>query len=196
MICRRDLDRVRVFSRGGNDWTDRAPRIADGRAALNVMSITIVRGRCGVCRRDGVSDFDLPSYAMAGRARATHSCTRSICLSLTGTTCAEKPGRLAEMHSRACYATARWKPTSVTAFGFLGTLTRRWRDRVPARVPHGSGGRCRQTARPAISVRAFAGLGEDHEPEFTGGDANLKMVKKRQARLADNARQYELAVRP
>jgi hypothetical protein len=34
--CRRELDRVRVFSRRGND-----PRIADGLAALNVMSITI-----------------------------------------------------------------------------------------------------------------------------------------------------------
>ena len=39
------------------------PRIADGLAALNVMSVTI-DGEGVVCRRDGVSDFDLLCYAM------------------------------------------------------------------------------------------------------------------------------------
>ena len=29
-ICRRDGERVRVFSRQGNDWTDRVPLIAGG----------------------------------------------------------------------------------------------------------------------------------------------------------------------
>ena len=29
-ICRRDGDRVRVFSRNGRDWTDRVPLIAEG----------------------------------------------------------------------------------------------------------------------------------------------------------------------
>jgi bifunctional non-homologous end joining protein LigD len=33
-ICRRDGDRVRVFSRRGHDWTDRVPMIADALAAL------------------------------------------------------------------------------------------------------------------------------------------------------------------
>jgi bifunctional non-homologous end joining protein LigD len=33
-ICRRDGDRVRVFSRRGHDWTDRVPRIAEALAAL------------------------------------------------------------------------------------------------------------------------------------------------------------------
>ena len=28
-ICRRDGDRVRVFSRNGRDWTDRVPLIAE-----------------------------------------------------------------------------------------------------------------------------------------------------------------------
>ena len=35
-ICRRDGDRVRVFSRRGNDHTDRAPAIAEALLALKV----------------------------------------------------------------------------------------------------------------------------------------------------------------
>jgi hypothetical protein len=37
-ICRRDGDRVRVFSRRGNDYTDRVPAIAEALAALRVKS--------------------------------------------------------------------------------------------------------------------------------------------------------------
>jgi bifunctional non-homologous end joining protein LigD len=33
-ICRRDGDRVRVFSRRGNDYTERVPRIVDTLARL------------------------------------------------------------------------------------------------------------------------------------------------------------------
>jgi bifunctional non-homologous end joining protein LigD len=56
-ICRRDGDRVRVFSRGGYDWTDRVPVIADALRSLRVKSMTI-DGEGVVCRQDGVSDFD------------------------------------------------------------------------------------------------------------------------------------------
>jgi bifunctional non-homologous end joining protein LigD len=56
-ICRRDGDRVRVFSRRGNDYTDRVPLIVDALKALRVKSITL-DGEGVVCRSDGVSDFD------------------------------------------------------------------------------------------------------------------------------------------
>ena len=56
-ICRRDGDRVRVFSRRGNDYTDRVPTIAKALAALRVKSVTL-DGEGVVCREDGVSDFD------------------------------------------------------------------------------------------------------------------------------------------
>jgi bifunctional non-homologous end joining protein LigD len=55
-ICRREGDRVRVFSRRGYDWTDRVPRIAEGLAALRVKSVTL-DGEGIVCGPDGVSDF-------------------------------------------------------------------------------------------------------------------------------------------
>ena len=56
-ICRRDGDRVRVFSRRGYDWTDRVPRIAEAISKLRVKSLTL-DGEGVVCREDGVSDFD------------------------------------------------------------------------------------------------------------------------------------------
>jgi bifunctional non-homologous end joining protein LigD len=56
-ICRREGDRVRVFSRRGHDWTDRVPLIAEALQALRVRSVTI-DGEGAVCRPDGVSDFD------------------------------------------------------------------------------------------------------------------------------------------
>jgi bifunctional non-homologous end joining protein LigD len=56
-ICRRDGERVRVFSRRGNDRTDRVPLIAEALTALKVKSVTI-DGEGVVCREDGVSDFE------------------------------------------------------------------------------------------------------------------------------------------
>jgi bifunctional non-homologous end joining protein LigD len=56
-ICRRDGDRVRVYSRNGRDWTDRVPLIAEALTKLQVKSVTL-DGEGVVCRADGVSDFD------------------------------------------------------------------------------------------------------------------------------------------
>ena len=64
-VCRREGDRVRVFSRRGHDWTDRVPLIAEALTSLRVKSVTI-DGEGVVCRPDGVSDFD-PLRAAVGR---------------------------------------------------------------------------------------------------------------------------------
>lgn len=56
-ICRRDGDRVRIFSRRGNDYTDRVPLIAQALAALPVKSVTL-DGEGVVCDANGLPDFD------------------------------------------------------------------------------------------------------------------------------------------
>ena len=56
-ICRRDGDRVRVFSHRGHDWTERVPAITEALSALRVKSITL-DGEGVVCDANGVSDFD------------------------------------------------------------------------------------------------------------------------------------------
>jgi len=64
-ICRREGDGVRVFSRRGNDYTDRVPAIADALGALKVKSVTL-DGEGVVCDPDGVTDFVL-LWAALGR---------------------------------------------------------------------------------------------------------------------------------
>ena len=71
-IVTRELDRVRVFSRRGNDWTDRVPRIVDAVLALSVTTLTI-DGEGVVCRPDGVSDFNLLRAAVGRRGSCMHS---------------------------------------------------------------------------------------------------------------------------
>src|SRR6516225_6201460 len=55
-ICRRDGDRVRIFSRRGHEWTERVPRIVETLSRLRVK--VTLDGEGVVCRADGVSDFD------------------------------------------------------------------------------------------------------------------------------------------
>jgi bifunctional non-homologous end joining protein LigD len=50
MICRRDGDRLRVFTRRGHDWTDRVPKIAEALASLRVSSTTICEELAGLVK--------------------------------------------------------------------------------------------------------------------------------------------------
>jgi ATP-dependent DNA ligase len=82
-ICRRDGERVRVFSRNGRDWTDRVPLIPEALAKLPVRSVTL-DGEGVVCEADGVSDFDrargaseYPRTGNCARAHQSLSTTQS-----------------------------------------------------------------------------------------------------------------------
>ena len=57
LIVRRNGERIRLFTRGGYDWTDRYPRVAGAVADLRVKSVTI-DGEVVVCRPNGKPDFD------------------------------------------------------------------------------------------------------------------------------------------
>jgi len=65
-ICRRDGDRVQLFTRRGHNWTDRAPQITEAMQALPVTSATI-DGEAVVCDSSGISDFHRLGAALAGR---------------------------------------------------------------------------------------------------------------------------------
>jgi bifunctional non-homologous end joining protein LigD len=56
-ICRRDGDRVRVYSRWGKDWSDKVPAIVAALAALPVMSATL-DGEGVVVDERGLTDFE------------------------------------------------------------------------------------------------------------------------------------------
>jgi bifunctional non-homologous end joining protein LigD len=72
-ICRRDGDRVRVFSRRGNDYTERVPRIVDTLTRLPAISVTL-DGEGVACGPDGVTDFELL------RAAVGRPSLREVCL--------------------------------------------------------------------------------------------------------------------
>ena len=57
-ICRGEGNRVRVFSRRGNDYTDRVPRIVDTLVRLPASSVTL-DGEGVACDPNGVTNFDL-----------------------------------------------------------------------------------------------------------------------------------------
>jgi bifunctional non-homologous end joining protein LigD len=65
-ICRRDGDRVRVFSRWGKDWSDKVPAIVEALAALPVTSATL-DGEGVVVDPGGLTDFERLRSALAGR---------------------------------------------------------------------------------------------------------------------------------
>jgi bifunctional non-homologous end joining protein LigD len=56
-ICRRDGDRVRLYSRGGHDWSRQLPAIVEAMRALPIRSATL-DGEVVICGDDGVSNFD------------------------------------------------------------------------------------------------------------------------------------------
>src|SRR5216683_2815614 len=58
VIARKDGDRVRLYSRSGNDLTRRFPLIVDALARLRSRSC-IIDGEAVACRDDGVASFDL-----------------------------------------------------------------------------------------------------------------------------------------
>jgi bifunctional non-homologous end joining protein LigD len=63
-ICRIERGhRVRVFSRRGNDYTERVPRIVDTLARLPATSVTL-DGEGVACDANGVTDFELLRAAL------------------------------------------------------------------------------------------------------------------------------------
>jgi bifunctional non-homologous end joining protein LigD len=67
-ICRFERGRVRVFSRGGADYTDRVPRIVDTLARLPATSGTL-DGEGVACDANGVTDFELLRAALGRPAK-------------------------------------------------------------------------------------------------------------------------------
>jgi bifunctional non-homologous end joining protein LigD len=68
LVVRRDRKIVQLFTRRGNDWTDRYPAIAAAAAKLRARSFTI-DGEAVVTGPDGIAVFD----ALHRRRRATNA---------------------------------------------------------------------------------------------------------------------------
>jgi bifunctional non-homologous end joining protein LigD len=67
-ICRLEGGRVRVFSRRGNEYTERVPRIVDTLVRLPASSVTL-DGEGVACDPTGVSNFELMRAALGRPAK-------------------------------------------------------------------------------------------------------------------------------
>ena len=67
-ICRREGNRVRVFSRRGTDYTDRVPRIVDTFARLPASSV-MLDGEGVACDPNGMTNFELLRAALGRPAK-------------------------------------------------------------------------------------------------------------------------------
>lgn len=75
LMARIDKGRPRLITRGGNDWTERLPAVAEAVAGLGVDSGWL-DGEIVVLREDGAPDFNLLQNAI-GRSARTSSRSRS-----------------------------------------------------------------------------------------------------------------------
>jgi ATP-dependent DNA ligase len=56
LMVRKDGARVRCFTRGGHDWADRFPAIADAASRIKAASF-LIDGEAVIAREDGLPDF-------------------------------------------------------------------------------------------------------------------------------------------
>ena len=167
-ICRRDGDRVRVFSRRGNDYTDRVPLIAEALAKLRVKSMTL-DGEGVVCGPDGVSDFDRLRAAVGRMGSRDAFLYAFDLLELDGN----------DLRARAVGGSPRdadERPAQGPRRHPAVRTSRQHRRRgdLPASVRHGARRHRRQAPGSALSIRALAGLGEGQEPGCAAGTRVLE----------------------
>jgi bifunctional non-homologous end joining protein LigD len=97
LIVRRDGKSVRLFTRRGDDWTDRYPAIAAAAAKLRAQSFTL-DGEAVVSGADGVAVFD----ALHRRHRATDAMLYAFdLLDLRPLPLVERKAKLARLLTRA-----------------------------------------------------------------------------------------------
>ena len=65
LVCRKDGDRVELVTRGGQDWTERFPEIAEAARGLGVRR-ALLDGEAVVLRPDGTTSFQALQNAMRG----------------------------------------------------------------------------------------------------------------------------------
>ena len=76
LVARLDGRGVRLFTRRGNEWSDRFPRIGEAIASLKATSATIDGEAVVLCPKTGLWLFD---QLHSGRVTTTSSYTSSTC---------------------------------------------------------------------------------------------------------------------
>ena len=174
-ICRVEGNRIRVFSRRGNDYTDRVPRIVDTLARLPASSVTL-DGEGVACDPSGVTNFELLRAALGRPAKREVFLYAFDLLELDGRDMRREPWsdrrwRLARLLRGAGHGLRR--PARAA------TGRKRRRRRIPSRLRNGARRHRRQATGPALSLRPVAGLDQSQESRRSSrdqGDRRLMLV--------------------
>jgi len=140
VIARKEDRRVKLYSRPGNDLTDRFSLIVEALAKVRSRSC-IIDGEAVACGGDGISSFDLIRYRQHD---ASVFMFAFDLIELAALTCGGSPWRCARRHSPAC---SRARHRGCASMSTLTMKTARSCSRTPA--GWGSRASCRNgAARP------------------------------------------------
>jgi len=147
LMVRRDGARVRCFTKGGNNWADRFPAIAEAALRIKVSSF-LIDGEAVIARDDGTPDF----HALLSQRRGHEAVLFAFDLiEHDGTDVRELPLIERKRRLKRLLGSAKRR-----AIQFTEHLT--GDGRVRARLPHGAGGYPQeQTSGPqSITSSAWA----------------------------------------
>jgi ATP dependent DNA ligase-like protein len=158
VIARKDGDRVRLYSRPGNDMTRRFPLIADALTGLRSRSC-IIDGEAVACDDNGLASFERIRYRQHDGDVFLYAFDL---IELNGDDMRRDPLEVRKATLRwpklalACASTSIWKATA--------------RPSSPTRARWGSKASCRSASIPS-TVPPLAGLAQVQEPGCSGGEA-------------------------
>jgi bifunctional non-homologous end joining protein LigD len=161
VITRKNGERVRLYSRPGNDLTDRFPLIVDALARLRPHSC-IIDGEAVACGNDGIASFD--------RIRYRHHDASVFLYAFD----------LIELDSddlrRDPLAVRKATLVSLLSHAAPGLRFNEHLDEhdgalsLPARLQARARRHCKQEAQLALPIWTIAGLDQEQEPSGTGSE--------------------------
>ena len=161
IIARKDGNRVRLYSRAGNDLTDRFPLIVAALGGLRSRSV-ILDGEAVACDEDGISNFD--------RLRHRHH-DGSVFLyafdliELNGDDLRREPLEVRKGH--VDLSPSQGPPWYPGQRAYRGRRT----DRVRPRLQDGVGRHRVETQRFDLPIRPVARLAQKQEPGLCGSES-------------------------
>jgi hypothetical protein len=162
VVARKSGDRVKLYSRPGNDLTDRFPLIVEALAKLRPRSC-IVDGEAVACGKDGVASFDRIRYR---RNDAGVFLYAFDLIELDGDDLRREPLAV----RKATLARSRCAGAALQRAPRLAGRPARVRARLQARA----GGHRVEAAQLALSLGTIGGLDQEQESGCAGREAGSR----------------------
>ena len=162
VIARKNGERVRLYSRPGNDLTGRFPLIVEALARLRSRSC-IIDGEAVACDDSGIAQFDRIRYRSYDGTVFLYAFDL---IELNGDDLRRDPLEVRKA-TLASIAGQGWTRHPVQR----AYRMRRWRDRLPPRLQDGARRHRVEAQGLALPLGPLARLAQDEEPGLCGGEA-------------------------